>query len=298
MNELWLKWGIYLLLALVWGSSFILIMRGLDAFTPMQIAAFRMIIAGLSLLPFVLGKAHKVKREEWKYIILMGLSGNAIPAFLFPLAETKINSATAGILNVLSPIWVLVLGTLFFSFTFSRRQFMGIFLGFVGVASLILLGNEELAFNENVAYSMLPVLAAMGYGLSTIIMKKYLNQTPSRLASGFGLLIVSIPYVIYLIGFSDIITVFETQPKAWASLGYVSILAVFGTGIATVLFYRLVQMTNPIFSSSVTYVIPLVALAWGLLDGEQIGPWQILSMFVILGGVYLVNERREKRPQS
>ena len=228
MNESWLKWGIYLLLALVWGSSFILIMRGLDAFTPMQIAALRMIIAGLSLLPFVVGKMRKVKREEWKYIILMGITGNAVPAFLFPLAETKINSATAGILNVLSPIWVLVLGTLFFAFSFSRRQFLGILLGFAGVVSLILLGNEELAFFENVAYSLLPVLAAMGYAVSTIIMKKYLNQTPSRIASGFALLIVSIPYLIYLIGFSDILGVLQTHPKAWASLGYISILAVFG----------------------------------------------------------------------
>ena len=291
MSDSFIKWGIYILLALVWGSSFILIMRGLDAFSPMQVAGLRIFIAGITLLPFVIGKASRVRRTEWKYIFAIGVFGNAIPAFLFPMAETKINSATAGILNVLSPIWVLILGSLIFELAFTRRQFFGVMLGFIGVVCLILLGNEELDLFENITYSMFPILATVGYGLSTIIMKRYLNETPSVLASGFALLAIAIPYAIYLMFYSDIIPVFQHHPEAWASLGYIAILAIFGTGIALVLFYRLVQRTNPIFSASVTYVIPIVALAWGLLDGEQISVLQMLSMGIILGGVYLVNAK-------
>ncbi|MEL6673593.1 MAG: DMT family transporter [Bacteroidota bacterium] len=285
------KWGIYIFLALVWGSSFILIKKGLIAFTPYQIAGLRILIAAGVLAPFILGRAKEVKPEAWKYIFLIGIVGNAIPAFLFPLAEQKISSASAGILNVLSPVFTMILGVLFFQLKGKVRQGIGILLGFGGAVGLILAGDGEVDIISQLLYAGFVVLATVGYGLSTNIMKRYLSDTPAVLASGFGLAFVSIPYIFYLFFFAELPQTFAEQPHAWTSLGYIFILGAMGTAIALVLFYRLVQITEPIFSSSVTYVIPIVALALGLMDGETITAGQIGFMLVILAGVYLVNRK-------
>ena len=287
-----LKWILFIGLCLVWGSSFILIMRGLEAFTPLQLGAIRIVIAAAVLLPFVIGKAKKVKKTEWKFILLIGLLGNGIPAFLFPLAETRITSASAGILNMLSPLFVLVLGLLFFGFAFTRRQSLGVVLGLIGVLVLLSAGGQDVDLFEHISYSMLVVLATLGYGLSTVMIKKYLNETPPILASGFGLLSVAVPYLIYLLTISDISTVFAENPLAWESFVYVFILGSLGTAVALIMFYSLLQRTNPIFSASITYVMPIVALMWGLLDGEQIGVMQLLGMGIIFIGVFLANAQK------
>lgn len=285
------RWVPFLLLSFLWGSSFILMKRGLDAFSPLQIAALRICIAGLVMLPFVWGKAKQVSQKAWPYILIIGIIGNAIPAFLFPLAETKINSSSTGILNVMSPVFTLVLGLTFFGFRFKTKQIYGVFLGFIGAIILLSMGGGELNMGSHINYSLLVVFATVLYGLSTNITKKYLQETSPIFASGFALVFVSIPYWIYLLGFSDIEQVFATSEYAWASLGYISILAALGTSLALVLFYYLVQQTDTLFSSSVTYIIPMVALGWGLLDGEIISPWELLGMLVIMVGVYLINSK-------
>ncbi|MDX2245578.1 MAG: EamA family transporter [Bacteroidia bacterium] len=284
------SWAIFILLCLVWGSSFILIKRALIAFNPFQIAGLRMVIAAIILLPFVVGKAKKLTRNEWRYVMVVGLIGNGIPAFLFPLAETHINSATAGILNALSPLFVLLIGFILFNFRFSTQQVVGVILGLAGAMILILSGEKEINLLENTFYTFLVIIATVLYGFTTNIMKRHLNHTPSVLASGFALLTISVPYSIYLL-FSGLPEVFATHEHAWASLGYVSILSALGTAVSLVLFYRLVQMTGPIFASSVTYFIPVVALMWGLLDGERFSMIQFAGMGVILVGVYLANRK-------
>lgn len=285
-----IAWTTFILLCLVWGSSFILIKKALIAFNPFQIAGLRMLLAALLLLPFVIGKAKKLTATEWKFVMIMGLIGNGIPAFLFPLAETRINSATAGVMNALSPLFVLLIGFLLFEFRFSSRQVAGVFLGLTGALILILSGGAEVDLWGNALYSILIVIATVLYGFSTNIMKKYLNHAPSVLASGFALLTISVPYSIYLL-FAGIPEVFRTNDHAWASLGYIVILGGLGTAVALVLFYRLVQVSGPIFASSVTYFIPVVALMWGLLDGETFSLAQFGGMGVILVGVYLSNRK-------
>lgn len=265
--------------------------RGLDAFSPLQIAALRISLAGLVMAPLVMGSVKKVPKDKWKFIFMIGLLGNAIPAFLFPLAETQISSASTGILNVISPVFTLLLGLWFFGFSFSNKQIYGVILGFLGALVLLLMGGGELDFGKHISYSMLVVAATVLYGLTTNIMKRNLNEVSPLYATGFALLFVSIPYWIYLLGFSDIQQVMETNPQAWASLGYVSILAIMGTSLALFLFYQLVQQTSTIFSATVTYLIPIVALGWGLLDGETINFWEVIGMLVIMSGVYLVNSK-------
>ncbi|MEM7655118.1 MAG: EamA family transporter [Bacteroidota bacterium] len=278
---------LYVLLALVWGSSFILMKRGLESFSPLQIAGMRILIAGLVMVPFLIGKAKQMSRKDWIFVSLVGIFGNGLPAFLFPMAETHINSATAGILNSLSPLFTLVLGILFFQLPFSGMRTMGILLGFLGALILVLTGDTQLNLWEHLGYASLVVIGAAGYGLSTNLMKSFLHELPSLLASGFALLSVAIPYGLYVVFFSGVPQVLIEQDGAWLAFGHIVILGSIGTSLALIWYYRLLRMTDPITSSSVAYVIPVVALFWGLLDGEQMTSAQFGGMAVILVGVFL-----------
>ncbi|MCI4670787.1 MAG: DMT family transporter [Bacteroidia bacterium] len=292
-----LAWIIFIFLALTWGSSFILIKKGLEVFSPLQVATLRVVIAAAVLQPLLLGKAKKVEKGTWKYIIMIGVLGNGLPAFLFPIAQEHINSATAGVLNSLSPVFVLIFGLLFFGLSFSVKQGIGVILGFMGALLLTLArgassapGGEVNPF-ESLGYSGIVVIATMCYGLSTIIMKKYLSQMNSVLATGFALSVAAVPYVIYLITASGIPEVLQENPEAWQALGYLFILGAIGTALAVVLFYQLIKMTEAIIAASVTYAIPLVALGWGLAVGESFSYGQMLGIAITLVGVYLVNRK-------
>lgn len=286
---------LYLYLVLAWGSSFILIKQGLASFSPFQVAALRIVIAALVMLPFTIGRSKEISRVEWRFILIVGLIGNAIPALLFPYAETVLNSATAGILNTLSPLFVLLLGVFFFQLKPSSSQRTGMLVGFSGAVVLVLASGQEIDFWSNAFYSFLVVIATICYGLSTNIMKRYLNTTPSLLATGYALMAMAIPYLVYLLFFSDVAEVFALDERSvWLSFASIAILAALGTALALVCFYRLVQITDPIFSSSVTYVIPIIAMMWGLLDDEKIYPAQYLGMALILSGVFLTNRKKAK----
>jgi drug/metabolite transporter (DMT)-like permease len=282
-------WGIFFFLSFVWGSSFILMKRGLEAFSPLQIGALRMLIGGGVLLPFILGRLRGLPRKSWGYIALVGACGNGIPAFLFPLAETRLSSASTGILNSLSPLFVLILGTLWFQTPILRTQLWGVLIGFAGAILLIAGAGGGTDLLQQLPYALLVILATVGYGLSTNLMKHRLNDTHPMLASGLGLAMASIPYALYLALFSKIGAAFEADAAlAWRSLGYIFLLGAIGSGLSLVLFYRLVQGTSALFSASVTYLIPVGALAWGLLDGESFYPLQGLGLALILTGLYIL----------
>ncbi|MEO0899226.1 MAG: DMT family transporter [Bacteroidota bacterium] len=286
-----LAWIIFIFLALTWGSSFILIKKGLVAFDPVQVGALRVLIAALVLQPFLWGKAKQVPRKKWWPIIIVGIIGNGIPAYLFPAAQAHINSATAGVLNSLSPLFVLLFGLLFFGMSISNRQIIGVILGFIGALLLTLAKGGEIDPFDNLMYSGLIVLATICYGIAPNVMKRYLTDMNSVLATGFALTFAAIPYTLYLLTISGIPEVMQTHPQAWSSLGFLVILGAIGTALAVVLFYRLIQLTDAVMAASVTYLIPLVALGWGLIDGESFSLPQLAGIFVILVGVYLVNKK-------
>ncbi len=285
-----LTFGLVLSLALVWGSSFMLMERGLLAFSPLQVAALRIVIAGLVLLPFLLTSLRKVKKEAWPYILLVGLIGNAIPAFLFPLAETVITPGSAGILNTLSPVFALVVGVLLFGFQFSSRKVWGILISFAGALILVLAGAQEIDLLTHLAYSGLVVLATLGYGFSVNLIKKYLQEVSALHISTLALLAMAMPYGLYLLFGTDVGQILTEHPQGWSSLGYIAILAALGTSIALILFNRLVQLTDPVISASVTYLIPMVAVGWDLVAGISLFPGQWLGMGIVLLGVWLVNK--------
>ncbi len=294
-KDAFIAWLLLLILAVVWGSSFILMKKGLDAFHPFQVGALRMILAAVGLLPLMLIRRKKrtfksLTNTHKRMLVATGMIGNAIPAFLFPLAETRINSATAGVLNALTPLFVWIIGVSFFFLPKTVRQITGVIIGFVGAFLLIRAGENELQFLDNVLYTGFVILATILYGLNANLIKAYLNDLDAITISGYALISASIPYIFYLAG-SDFFYRLSHIPEAWESMFFILILAWVGTAMALVLFNHLLKLTDPIFSSSVTYLIPIVAVGWGMLDGEAIFPGQMLGMAIILSGVYLVNRK-------
>ncbi|AWI24865.1 DMT family transporter [Flavobacterium pallidum] len=282
------KWIFLFILALIWGSSFILILKGLDGLTPIQLGALRIAFAGVFTLLIGFRKLSQIPRNQWKIIALTGLLGNFFPAFLFAMGETKINSSVSAVLNSLTPLNTLMLGLLVFGFHYHKRQILGVFVGFLGSCLLVFCGNAEHG-ESNYSYAILLVVATMCYGTNVNLVKKYLsNLNPLTIAAGnFAVMIVPAFLILGFTGFFDIIHQAEVSKAAV----YVMILGVMGTGVSNILFYRLIQISSPVFATSVTYLIPIVAFFWGFLNDERLTMVQILGGLVILAGVYLSSKK-------
>jgi len=291
MNDNTKKWLFLLILSVIWGSSFILIKKSLLGLTPYQLGALRTIITGVFLLIVGLNSLKSIKKSEWKWVIISGFLGSFIPAFLFAIAETEIDSAITSILNSLVPLNAILLGFAIFKIGFTRRQLIGVIIGFFGTSILILKG-ADLNPDQNYLYAGFVIISTVMYAFNVNIIKKYLqNVKPLSIAAG-NYVAIMIPAIVILL-FTDFFSS-ETfnQPDFKMSIVYVVILSFFGTAVAKVLFNTLVQISTPVFASSVTYVMPVVALGWGLLDGETFGPLQILASAIILLGVYLANKKK------
>ena len=288
INTSLLSWLILLCLSLIWGSSFILMKKGLEAFSFQQVAALRMFIAFLFIAPFTITKIFKIPRKYWIYMALAAIMGNGIPAFLFTKAETYLSSSLAGILNALTPLFTFILGVLFFQSRSRWYRFAGVVLGLAGAIGLVLV-SEGSNF-KNFSYGLYVVMATILYALSTNIVKRYLQEVNPLHMTGFYFFVTGIPLGIYLFttGFVDVM---RTHEAALPALGYVALLAIFGSALSIVLWNLLIQKTNAIFAASVTYIMPVVAIIWGVLDGEQFLPVYLLMMLLILVGVYLTNRK-------
>ncbi len=283
--------GILAALCLVWGSSFILIKKSLLAFSPVQLACFRIGIAGLAFSPFLINEFRKIKKKDYPYLLVVSLCGSGIPAYLYAVAQTNVSSSVAGLLNSMTPLFTLLLGYFFFRTRIDSSKVGGVLIGFVGVSLLLLFGKEA-GVGDKLLYPMLIVIATIGYGTSVNTVGKFLKDYSAITISSVAFGIITIPAILILLS-TNIFEVFETSDKAWSSLMYVSILSFFGTFLANIFFYKLVQRTSPLFSSTVSYLIPLVALAWGYFDGEVIGLYHILGFVLILSGVYLTRGKQE-----
>ena len=291
MNDNSKKWLFLLILSLIWGSSFILIKKSLLGLTPYQLGALRTIITGIFLFSVGLKSLKSIKKSEWKWVIISGFLGSFIPAFLFAIAETEIDSAITSILNSLVPLNAILLGFAIFKIGFTRRQFLGVIIGFIGTSILILQG-ADLNPDQNYLYAGFVIISTVMYALNVNIIKKHLqNVKPLSIATGNYVAII-IPAIVILL-FTDFFSESTfAHPDFEMSIVYVVILSFFGTALAKVLFNTLVQISTPVFASSVTYLMPVVALAWGLLDGETFGPLQIVASVIILLGVYLANKKK------
>ena len=285
----WKDWLIFLGLCLVWGTSFILIKKGLIAFSFYDVAVLRIVITFISFIPFLVIFWTKIPWNRFWKFLLVGLTGSGIPSFLYPMAQTQIDSSTAGILNSLTPIFTLIAGFLIFKIPFTRLKLIGVFTGFIG-ACLLVLSNDQTGFSGMNWYALYIVGATICYGISVNAVKAFFQDINSLLISAVSFSIIGPIALTYLL-FSDIPETTMHAPHGITSFIYIALLAFFSTVIGTIFFFRLVQRTNPVFSSSISYLVPVVALFWGLLDGEFIGIYHLLSMVLILIGIFLVRGR-------
>ena len=288
------KWIVLTILALTWGSVFILIKKTLIVFNPYEIGALRMVISGIVLLKFALPALRKMSKETMIWIGITGFFGNFFPTFLFPIAQTQVSSSMAGILDTLVPIFVLVLGFLFFGIKSKLIQIIGAVFGFSG-AALLLYFSETNSEETQFMYALLIVLATACYGLSALIVKNRLGHVPSIQLSSAAISLWLIPSLIALT-FSGFFTNFEASPQTWEAVGFMMVLGILGTAVSGVLYYKLIYDESPVFASTVTYLLPVVAVAWGLLDGEKFTVWYLLGALLILIGIYLIREPK-KKPQ-
>jgi drug/metabolite transporter (DMT)-like permease len=282
------KWIFLAILSLIWGSSFILIKKGLLGLSPMQVGSLRIIFAGTFLLIIGFKSLIKIPSYKWKYIVLTAMFGTFIPAFLFAIAQTQIDSSISSILNSLTPMNTLLIGILAFGLQLKRTQIIGVLIGLVGSALLILNGAITHP-NQNYYYAILVLIASLCYATNVNLIKKYLSDiSPLSLSAGnFAVMLFPAVAILY---FTRITETFHLQITQTAIL-YVLVLGVIGTGIANIIFFKLIQISSPVFATSVTYLIPVVAFFWGIQDHENINFIQIIGAVIILIGVYLASKK-------
>lgn len=285
-------WGILGVLAMVWGSSFILIKYGLMHFSPAQVGSLRIVIAFIFLLPFALANLRTLKRRDLGWIFLSGMIGNLIPSLLFAFAEQVVHSSVAGILNSLTPIFTLIVATTLFGSRFTRLNIAGVFVGLTGAVLLLYSVNGGVV-DVRIGYALLIVLATILYAFNLNIVKNKLTHLHPVHLTSFAFLLVGPVALVFLTGFTPIFTAFA-MPGAGRGLLYIGILAIVGTALSLMLHNHLIRITNVIFSSSVTYLIPVVATVAGVADGEPFKAHYLIWVAVIITGVFMVNSRKRK----
>jgi drug/metabolite transporter (DMT)-like permease len=290
-------WGLLIVLSLIWGTSFILMKKGLVVFSAMELGAARVSVAALLLLPFAVREVGRVERSRLKWLALSGTVGTLIPAFLFAYAETRLASGLAGVLNALTAVFALLMGALLFGQRLTGLRVLGIGLGLVGTVVLMLLGGSGDAAptpggTGSAWYGLYIVAATVGYGLSVNVIKHRLHAMTPMAVTSLLLLLIGGPALAYLLLGTGFVHKLATVPGAWAAFGYIALLATLSTAVATVLFNMLIQRSTTLFASSSTYLIPLVALGWGALDGEAFNLWHALGMVIILAGVAVIHRAK------
>ena len=287
-NSQKLAWIILIALAIIWGSSFILIKRGLDAFSPGQVGSIRILFAFLFLLPFGIKSLSKLNKKDWFFLFIVGALGNYIPYLLFAKAETRLASSLTGVLNALTPIFTMIISLFVFKLKMKTWQVIGLFISLVGSLGISFVNNEG-GFGSLNYYALFVVAATFCYGVSSSTIKAKLSHIKPVINASISLLTVGPIALGYLLS-TNFIEVLNTHPDAYSSLGYLLILGIIGTAIALILFNKLIYLSSAVFATSVTYLIPIVAVLWGVVDGENIYPLHFVGMALIIFGVYKVNK--------
>lgn len=297
-KSIW-QWILLILLAFVWGSSFILMKKGLESFDNLQVASLRIVISFVFLSPILFKNFKKIKKDQWLPIFIAGLLGSGIPAFLFTTAQTHISSSLTGMLNSLVPLFTVFIGILFFGLKLRKLKIAGVAIGLAGAVGLLNTTGSLSFANNDLLYGSLVVLATICYATNVNFIKVKLEDVSSLNITTFGFLLIGPAAAIYLFT-TDFTQIVVEDEAAALNLFYITLLAVFGTALAVILFNMLIKKVSPVFASSVTYMIPVFAIFWGFMDGEQIVPIQLIYIAIILSGIYIVNrdkmiEMREAR---
>jgi drug/metabolite transporter (DMT)-like permease len=285
-----LSWVLYGVLCLIWGSSFLLMLIGLEKLNAWQVAAIRLFSAGVILLPFAWKVMQRIPKEKISYIILSGFLGSFFPAFLFCLAETKLDSSFAGTLNSLTPIFVLIVGASFFQLKVNQRQVLGILISFTGSILLFLSKSGK---TGDLMYIGFIVLATFLYGLNVNMVSRKLKEVASFDIAVLAFSFLTIPSLVILLAFQTHQLNLSDSQTLWSVLASAG-LGIAGTTVASILFYILLKRAGGVFASTVTYGIPFVAIGWGLVYKEKITLAVVLSLLLILLGILITNLKEKK----
>lgn len=283
------KWFYLAALSFIWGSSFILIKKGLVGLTAIELGSIRIIISALALIPFTFNRLKEITFKQWKWIIISAFVGSFFPAFLFAFAEQEIDSSVASILNSIVPLNTIIIGLVLFGIKSTKRQIIGVLLGFFGAYQLIISGMN-LNPDQNYFYSGLVIICSFLYAFNVNIIKKYLQELSAVAIATGHFIVILIPSIIVLL-ISDFNFEKLQSPETQTSLFYVVLLAIFGTTLAKILFNKLINISSAVFASSVTYSMLIVSIFWGILDGENFSFNQLFATVIIVLGILLTNNK-------
>jgi drug/metabolite transporter (DMT)-like permease len=285
-NVKFVNWLLFVALSIIWGSSFVLMKQGMKALTPYQVAAIRMLCPGIIMMPSAIRHIRKIPSQKIGIIIISTLLGSLIPAFLFCVAETKIDSSVAGFLNSLTPIFAIITGIFFFNSKIQKGKIIGVLIAFIGMLILFLAKGTV---TVQLLYASLVVIATICYGYNVNMAGKHLNDIPSIQIVSIGFSLMALPcfLILLLTGYFSLPLLQNTYLMA---TGAGLILGVIGTAFAYILYYMLLKTAGPLFTAMVTYGIPFVALGWGIFAGEQINASQVIGLVIILCGVYVASK--------
>lgn len=284
------KWVTLVILSLIWGSSYILIKKGLTGLTPIQLGSLRVIVTTIIIAPIGYQKIKHIPRQKMKWVALSAFVGSFFPAYLFAFAETEISSSITAVMVSLTPLFTLLISVFVFGEELLKKQVFGVLIGFTGI--IVLINNELFSSSFNILYIMFIVLAAFCYAINANVLKYKLSNIPALGIVFMSFLFMFIPAFIILCFSSFPFSDFASDPLIIESIIYIVILALFGTAIAKVLYIKLLAISTPVFSVSTTYLMPVVAIFWGLLDGEEFKLTQFTGTAIILLGVYLVTKKK------
>ena len=289
-NKNLIAWALLILLAIIWGSSPILIKKALIKLDPFEIGALRLTLASFVLFPFLTKNLKEIRRKDYLILFISGIVGNVLPYFLYPIAQTKIDSATSGVLTSLTPFFALIVGVLFYKLKATKNNIIGLVIGFIGTSLLILFSNKSDGFSVDL-FGLFVVAATLLYGINLNLVKYHLNHLKPITITSFSIVSI-LPITVYILFYlTPFLSHFNNFNNYSLEFGYVFILGVLGTSIATIVFYNLIKIKDTVFASMVTYLMPLVAIIFGVLDGEIINAIQLFGMALIMGGVFINSKK-------
>jgi len=289
-NKNVLAWFLLLLLALIWGSSPIMIKKALVQLGPFEIGALRLSLASLVLMPFLLKSLNEIKKTDYFILFISGIVGNVIPYFLYPIAQTQIDSATSGVLTSLTPFFALIIGVIFYKLKATKNNIIGLCIGFLGTSILILFSNSSEGFSADL-YGLFVVAATLLYGINLNLVKYHLKHLKPITITAFSIVSI-LPITLYILfAHTEFPSHLKLVNEYLLEFGYVFVLGVLGTSIATLIFYNLIKIKDTVFASMVTYLMPIVAIGFGVLDGEKINLIQLFGMLLVLLGVFINSKK-------
>ncbi len=286
------KWILLAILSLIWGSSFILIKKSLShGYSAYEIGSLRIIVTGLFLLPIAIKNRKLFPKKNLKWLLVVAIIGSFFPVYMFPVAQKEVSSSIAGIINSTVPIFVIIVGALFWKLKTSLKEIIGVLIGFVGVCILLAGGSMDTSFEIFPLFLLL--LASCFYAISGTTVKTSLQDLSSKILSAFIYSFVLMIPALIALGFTGFFGRFTGSQDDLIGLGYISLLSVLGTGFALIFYYQLIKISSPLFASTVTLIMPVIAVIWGVLDGEILDIYQSVGSIIIFGGLLFLRQKKE-----